>query len=140
MLKSLRKSLDELTRSAQAASPELGTLDVLRALVEQCPFGVIVANDAGAFVLTNSNASLLTGYSRDELRSLSVLHVPIHLSDEDTEQRWRVFLDRREQCGQYSLLAKDGHVVVTMYAARAHVLPGLHVSVVCAVFDQRAAF
>jgi PAS domain S-box-containing protein len=140
MLKILRESLDDLMRKARAAPPESEALDVLRALVEQCAFCVIVANDAGAFVLTNGKASALTGYSRDELRSLSVCHVPIHLSDQETAQLWLAFLDQREQYGQYSLLAKDGHVVMTMYAARAHVLPGLHVSVVRPVFDQHAAF
>ena len=70
----------------------------------------------------------MTGYSNRELLASSVWELTPPSHERDFEVLWHTFLEQREQSGNYLLLAKDGRMVKTLYAARAHVLPGLHLS------------
>jgi PAS domain S-box-containing protein len=103
-------------------------LEVLSRLIEALPVAVLVADDDGRYVLTNPLASKLTGYSADELRRLSVWDLTPSRNDREAETLWRAFRQQRAQSGDYQLLTKAGHIVTASYAARAHVLRGLHVS------------
>jgi len=103
-------------------------LEVLRRLIEALPVAALVADDDGRYVLTNPLASKLTGYSADELRRLSVWDLTPSKNDREAETLWRAFRQQRAQSGDYQLLTKAGRVVTAAYAARAHVLRGLHVS------------
>ena len=109
-------------------------LDVLRRLIDALPVAALVADDDGRYVLTNWLASELTGFSEDELRRLSVWDLTPGRNDHEAETLWRAFRQQRAQSGDYQLLTKAGHVVTATYAARAHVLRGLHVSL---LQDQR---
>ena len=100
----------------------------LRRLIDQLPLAALVANDAGLYVETNKAASALTGYPAAELNRLSVWHLTPLPNAREGEVLWRAFLQQGAQSGTYSLLTKDGRIITTTYAAQAHVLPGLHVS------------
>lgn len=131
MPQALRARLEELVAEARriAQQPEAPAGEVvLRQLVAPLPFCALAANDAGRYVAANRAASKLTGYSDPELRRLSVWDLTPPDHKRDFELLWRAFLRLKEQTGDYLLVTKDGRTVSTAYAARAHVLPGLHLS------------
>jgi len=88
-----------------------------------------VTDSSGLFIFTNHAASTLTGYSAAELLDLSVWDLTPYSKHHEAERLWRVFLDEHEQSGECPLLTKNGRIMTTPYAARAHVLPDIHVSI-----------
>jgi PAS domain S-box-containing protein len=103
--------------------------EVLAQLIDRFPFtAALVANTQGAYVAANRAASELTGYDQHELLTLSVWDLTPTVSEAEADILWRAFLQQREQSGVYTLVTKDGRTVEAAYAARAHVLPGLHLS------------
>lgn len=127
----LREQLAQLVADARRMSQTPAAPDgqgILRHLVDALPCAAFVANNEGRYVVANRIASDLTGYSNRELRRLSVWDLTPASAERDAEILWRAFIQQREQSGQYVLVMKDGHSVRTSYVARAHLLPGLHVS------------
>ena len=125
-----RRFLDRLTADArrhESAGDE--PLIALGSVIETLPVAAFVADDAGQYVLTNASATSLTEYSADELRRLWVWDITPNANKPEFELVWRAFLQQGEQQGEYPLVTKSGRVVTTDYAARANVLPHLHVSV-----------
>jgi len=121
--------LNRLTVDAKKTLRRGGTpLDVLRHLIEALPVAALVADDRGQYVLGNALASELTGYSADELGRLSVWQLTPGANEAEAETLWRAFRQQRAQSGDYQLLTKDGRLVTAKYAARANILPRLHVS------------
>jgi len=98
-------------------------------MVDASPLAVLVANDSGSYVMVNGAACTLTGYSPSELRTLSVWQLTPDIHEREAETLWRAFRQQSEQFGTYRLLRKDGRTVVSEYAAKTNVAPGLHVSV-----------
>ena len=127
----LRAHLHALVTDARrlSQSPSApGGETILRDLSGKLPVVTLVANNEGRFVAANAAASIVTGYSNRELLALWVWDLtPADLGD-TADILWRAFLQQREQHGDYLLLTKDRRSIPTVYAARAHVLPGLHVS------------
>ena len=74
---------------AESSDPPLAILD---ALVAPMRCAVLVADDAARFVLTNDAASRLTGYSREELRRLSMWQITPGVREREAESLWRAFL------------------------------------------------
>jgi PAS domain S-box-containing protein len=101
----------------------------LKESIDAVPLAVLVTDDSAAYVMANAAATNLTGYSEAELRKLSVWHLTPDVHEREAETLWRAFRQQREQFGTYRLLLKDGRTAVARYAARANVIPGLHVSV-----------
>lgn len=131
LLPTVRARLAKLVTEARRLSKDGATADgeaILRELVHDLPFSALVANDDGRYVIANRAASELTGYSIRELRALSVWDLTPPNQRGDIELLWRAFLQQREQNGEYPLATKEGRVVKALYAARAHALPGLHLS------------
>lgn len=104
-------------------------LAALKTLIDALPLAVFVADDRGHYVLANAAASRMTGFSTRELCRLSVWDLTPGANERDFEVLWRAFLQQKEQRGTYEIVMKPGGVVKAAYAARAHVLPHLHVSV-----------
>jgi PAS domain S-box-containing protein len=125
-----RAAVRASTRDAQKCSLAGKTpLTVLGALIDAVPLATLVADDHGRYVLANAPAAQLTEYSRPELRRLWVWDLTPGPTKRDFEVLWRAFIQQREQRGAYELVTKTGRVVTAEYAARANVLPHLHVSV-----------
>jgi PAS domain S-box-containing protein len=101
----------------------------LEQMIDGLPFAAFVANDAGVFVMVNRAASSLTGYSSSELLKLSVWHITPDVHEREAETLWRAFRQQSEQTGTYRVLRKNGATVVSHYAAKTNVVPGLHVSI-----------
>lgn len=126
--------LERLTTNARARfARDDDAIAILRAIIRRVPVAALVANNSGEFVAMNAAATTLTGYSAAELRRLSMWQITPTVNARDAETLWRAFLATQQQTGDYRVLRHDGTVVQAMYAARAHVLPGLHVSLLQAV-------
>jgi len=123
VLRALKRDAQRLVGAGEKPLVALG------ALINSVPLAVLVADDHGRYVLANARAARLTGYSDRELRRLSVWDLTPGPAEHDFEVLWRVFIQQGEQRGRYRVVTKTGTIVTADYAARAHVLPHLHVSV-----------
>jgi PAS domain S-box-containing protein len=138
----LRARLAALADDALAASRKGGDPDaILRSLLGRIPFAALVADSEGLYVGANEAAATLTGYSTSELRRLSVWQLTPMGEYHEAETLWRAFLASGEQTGAYDIVRKDGQMVAVDYAARAHVLPRRHISLlrpIISTFAQAA--
>jgi PAS domain S-box-containing protein len=124
----LLEVVEEARRIARTSDPMSGE-QLLAQLIERYPFtAALVANTEGRYVAANRAASELTGYGQQELLTLSVWDLTPPAGEHDADVLWRAFLQQREQTGVYTLVTRDGRTVEAPYAARAHVLPGLHLA------------
>jgi hypothetical protein len=62
-----------------------------------------------------------------------VLDLTTPLSGYNGFALWQDFLQQPEQFGDYAIVTRDGRVLQTVYAARPHVLPGLHLALISGV-------
>lgn len=102
--------------------------DHLRALFEALPTGVLLANDAAIYVDVNRAACELLGRSREQLlgQHVSALVAPGRQLEVDAQ--WRAFLRDGSQVGVFVVELPGGRRQHVDFAARAHLLPGLHAS------------
>jgi len=103
---------------------------VLIELLNRSPSAALLADNVGVFTFANTAASLLTGYTSDELRGMSFLQLTPNVHESEAEILWRAFVDRGEQSGHYEVLAAGGRIVQAVYAAQTHVLRGAHLSLI----------
>ena len=109
------------------------TLEDLYDNVQHLGLATLVADDTGAYVMANHGAFLLTGYTPEELRRMSVWDLIPPAGDVDAQALWRSFLRILHQTGTITLRTKSGAFVTARYAARAHVIAGLHLSLLAAL-------
>jgi PAS domain S-box-containing protein len=96
------------------------------AIVEACPDAVLVADDEGRYVAANAAASVLTGFSREELLERSVWDLTPAPNRELGFRLWQAFITAGRQDGEYTLVRKDGATILADYRAVAGVRPGRH--------------
>jgi two-component system cell cycle sensor histidine kinase/response regulator CckA len=103
-----------------------GTLDAL-----------LLANDDGVYVDANPAACELFGLSRERLvgSRLSQFTPPGY----EHQAAWRNFLQVGRLRGRFPLLRPDGGLRQLDFSATAHILPGLHLSVLRDVTEQERA-
>jgi len=106
--------------------------ETVLASVANAPSAVLIADDDGRLLDANAAASLLTGYTRDELRSMSLWELTPAPEQQVGHDRWNAFLRERRSEGVYHLRRKDGQIVRTEFVAVANVLPGIHVAALTA--------
>jgi PAS domain S-box-containing protein len=123
VLRALKRDAEKRIESGEKPLVALGEL------INEVPFAALVADDHGRYVLANARAAGLTEYSERELRRLSVWDLTPSPAKHDFEVLWRAFIEQGEQRGRYKVVTKTGSIVTADYAARANVLPHLHVSV-----------
>jgi PAS domain S-box-containing protein len=104
------------------------TLETLSKRIRDLPVAALVTDKTGAYVIANAVASRLTGYSADELRSMSVWDVSLPVQEHETDVLWRNFVHAGTQRGTVKLKRKNGTVVSARYVAKSNVLPGFHIS------------
>ncbi len=101
---------------------------LLRAVVEGAQDAIVLADDAGRLVMANPAAEALFGEPPDRLlgRSLGDLAAPATAAPAEV---WSRFLRDGEASGECVIRRPDGAVRRAEFRARAHVLPGRHLSV-----------
>ena len=116
------------THLARIVQQRPRTLETLSRCIRDLPVAALVTDKTGSYVITNAIASRLTGYSADELRSMSVWDVSLPVQEHETDVLWRNFVQAGAQRGTVKLKTKKGAVVPARYVAKSNVLPGLHIS------------
>ncbi|MDX2192233.1 MAG: PAS domain-containing protein [Gemmatimonadales bacterium] len=103
-------------------------MDVLRAILDHLPTGVLLADDACRYTDVNRAACALLGREPAELigRHVSDLVAPGRAAEVDVQ--WRAFLRDGMQSGVFTVALPDGTPRTVHFVARAHVAPGVHVS------------
>ena len=100
----------------------------LHELLEEFPLSALAADNTGRYVAANTQATALTGYSRDELLQMSVKDLTPAMRYDSAGELWNRFIQAGAQAGDYVLVRKDGEPVNVHYSAYASVAPGVHIS------------
>jgi PAS domain S-box-containing protein len=124
----LRTALARIDKTTTDDRIQRKKAEALLAHLAKIPVAVLVANNRARYVDANDGATLLTGYTRRELLSLSVWDLTADDAAATGQRMWQAFLETGNLAGDYDVRRKDGRVVHTTFFAAAHVLPGLHVS------------
>lgn len=88
---------------------------------------ILVADDSGRYVDANPAACEMLGMERSMLLGHTIFELA-GVPPEQTEVLWQRFLDEQVQKGEFELRRPDGRRVCVEYAARAHFVPGQHLS------------
>lgn len=114
----------------RGALPKQGPTGVsqLRKVVSECPVAVLVADDRSRFLVVNSAACKLTGYTEAELRSMSMPDLTAPVDAGVADQLWQAFLGQGEQRGEFAIRRRDGTTLMVHYVAHANLAPGFHAS------------
>ena len=135
LAETLRQLEAALARIPQSRRPEMAgraRAELLLSHLAKSGVAVLIANEHGRYVHANAAAARLTGYTTDELTGLSVWDLTPSANQTDGRRLWDSFVETGRQEGEYALRHKDGHIVSARFVALAHVLPGVHVSLLVA--------
>lgn len=106
------------------------------AIFEHSLDAILLANEAGICVAVNPAACRLTGYTPEQLIGRSLAGIAPPARRDRFDETWRRFLDRGHLSGRYTLHTSDGQDIETEFQAVAHIVPGLHLSVMHDVTDR----
>ncbi|MBV8807608.1 MAG: PAS domain S-box protein [Acidobacteriaceae bacterium] len=117
-------------------SPPLGA--DLEAAIERLPDAVLIADDERKYIYANPAACRLLGIDRSQLigRTLGDFTV---LEDDAVSGAWRAFLLSGVQTGSFRLRRPDGVVRDAEFSAVANIRPGIHISFLRDVTEQKRA-
>jgi PAS domain S-box-containing protein len=111
----------------------------LKALFESALDAVVIVDDDRRYVDANAAAAALFGVRREALIGLRLDDFAVATDHGDLLAAWHRFMDSGEQQGEVTLARPDGTVRVAEYSARAHFVPGRHLSIMRDVTERRAA-
>lgn len=132
-------SRDSEQREVGRAPAKFRSLDYYRSLFEQARDAILVADDEGNYVDANPAACRMLGYSLDEITQMDVYRLAPHVEREVVEDAWKHFLEVGETSGEWEVVCKDGSRKTLTFSAMAQVSPGVHVSHLRDVTEQRRA-
>lgn len=104
-----------------------GDLAQVKVLIAHLPRAVLVTDRSGRYVAVNRAACALTGYREEELLRMAFPDVTGQTDERIAETLWRVFVERGEQRGGFSLRRKDGSSLAVRYDAIS-IPPEFHAS------------
>lgn len=105
------------------------SLDALMSWSAACRHPILFTDRTARYLGGNPSALQLTGFSPQELRRKTVWDLTDSAREREFEPLWRAFLEAGTQRGEYKLRRKSGPAITVVYVACAHVLAGVHVSV-----------
>jgi two-component system, cell cycle sensor histidine kinase and response regulator CckA len=111
------------------------TENLFRAVFEGAFEAVVICGSDGRYLDANPAACELFGYARDELIGMRLGEVagdPV-----EAAEAWRTLLETGVARGTREFVRPDGSVREAEFAARANVLPGVHISVLRDVTERR---
>ena len=110
--------------------------EALDAYIAMLRVATLVADDGGCFIGANDEACRLTGYSRDELRKLSVAELAAPEDVAPGARLWNSFVRSEQQRGTFTIRRKDGTALQVAYHAYTDIVDGMHVSFLTAVDED----
>ena len=108
-----------------------------QALFDNALDAILVANDDAHYVEANPAACALLGYSRAELLRMTVWDVMPARDRATAEGLRQAFVAAAQQSGELTVRCKDGSARETEYRAVANFMPGLHLSVIRDITQQK---
>jgi PAS domain S-box-containing protein len=102
--------------------------EALNSYIATLHVATLVADDAGCYIGANDEACHVTGYSRDELLTLSVAQLTAPEDANPGERLWNSFVRSDYQRGSFSIRRKDGTALRVVYHAYTDIAEGMHVS------------
>jgi len=111
----------------------------LRALFDGALDAILIADDDGRYVDANPAACALFGLARDQLLGRTIGEFSTVEEPASTGADWTQFLQEGVQTGTVILQRPGGEVRYLEYAARAHFLPGRHLSILRDVTTRHQA-
>ena len=129
-LRELRRVLTGIRRRAQAqqdlAIAMRGRVQpTLEQLTRSSLVSVLATNDQARWIDANGPACALTGYSRDELLTMSVMDLFTEATRFD--RTWQRFLGHGHFVGACRLRQSSGCVITVECVANTNVMPGIHI-------------
>ena len=115
----LKRRLLDLRELARYYSPDAEGQASLRRVIDHLQVAVLAMDKGGQCIAASEGATALTGYSRLELRTTSVLHAAFGWVDD--------LLANRHDAGTTTITTRAGEMVVHA-ATLAEVMPGFHVA------------
>jgi PAS domain S-box-containing protein len=110
-----------------------------KSLFDSALEAVLIADDERRYVDANEAAADLFGVRREALIGLRIDDFAVAMDTGGVEGAWREFLDTGEQTGEITLVRPDGGLRIVEYSARAHFVPGRHLSILRDVTARRIA-
>jgi PAS domain S-box-containing protein len=108
---------------------------LFRAVFDGVFEAVVICDDEGRYVDVNPAACDLFGHSREELLGMQAGQLSANLPEAATV--WRTLMETGVAQGSHEFRRPDGTVCEADFAARANVLPGVHISVLRDVTTRR---
>ena len=129
----------DITEQRQAEQAIERSRRRFRAIFENALDGMLLFDDAGAFVDGNPAILQLLGYSREELLQMAITDVTPGLERERVPELMHQFLSIGALIGEYTFLCKDGSLQDVEYRAVANILPGLHLGIQRDITERKRA-
>jgi PAS domain S-box-containing protein len=99
--------------------------------------GMVIADDEALYQDANQAALDLFGVTREELLRKRVFDFSPGGNPDLFRQSWKLFLSEGRQQGEFPIARPDGQLRMVEYNARAHILPGRHLSILRDVTERR---
>jgi PAS domain S-box-containing protein len=125
--RTLKRRLLDLQELARFYTPNAEGRTRLRHLIDRLQVALFAVDEQGHCIAASQGATMLTGYSRLQLLTCSMVQAGFaggHVAHE----RWRSFLANRQYTGTTTITNRAGEDVTVHAAAVAEVMPGVHVA------------
>jgi CheY-like chemotaxis protein len=124
--RALKRRLLDIRELARLFPADEQGRDRLRHLIDRLQVAILAVDAQGRCIAASEGTTRLTGYSRPQLLSTSVLQEG--LVAQVSAERWRDFLADREYAGTITITGRTGEDMTIHAAAVAEIMPGLHVA------------
>lgn len=126
----------DITERKKTTKTEYELQTRLKAIFEKTNDAIMLADDSGNYVQVNPAAAKMLGYSQQELTGMNPTDI---ISGRQTDELWNEFMQDGSQTGAIELVRKDGSLVICHYNATSNILPGLHLSILTDITEQKKA-
>ncbi len=111
----------------------------LSSAIARHPDPVLIADDGRRYLYGNAAACALLGMTLDELVGRRIEEFAPPALREEVEQSWNRFIEQGFQKGEFQLVRADGCALDVEFTAVASIMPGVHVSFLRDVTQQKQA-
>ena len=124
--RTLKRRLLDIRELARSYTPDKTGQARLRHLIDRLQVAILAVDEQGHCIAASQGATLLTGYSRLQLLTTSVLQAGFD-GGQVSDERWRGFLANRNYAWTTTITNRAGEDV-TVHAAAVEIMPGLNVA------------